>query len=832
MIKDSAVLSASPPSSSPAPSPMPPADTAEHAPPSPSLASFAALQLPEPLLRAVTDKGYEEPTPIQRLAIPFLLKGRDVIGQAQTGTGKTAAFALPLLARIDPQIHAVQALVLVPTRELALQVATAVHAYAQHLPRVNVLPIFGGDSMERQITRLGRGTHVMVGTPGRILDHLRHGSLDLSRVGFLVLDEADEMLRMGFLEDVEAILKTTPAERQTALLSATLPPEIRRVARHHLRDPEHVAVEAHTMTVATTEQRVAIVPEALKLEAVVRLLETEEPEAALIFTRTRIGASELAEHLTGRGFPAEALHSDLSQSQRLLVLQRLRDRRAQVVVATDVAARGLDIDHISHVINYDLPGDAETYVHRIGRTGRAGRAGMALLLATPYQRPLLRNIERFTQRPLNLLPLPTYADVARRRRERIKAALLAAAAQDDLSSYRELCAELAAAAEREPLDLAAAALRLLTAERPLFAPAKAFDPLARLSQPERQRPDRGRSAEPRDRGPGPSRPARSAGEGPYAARHDGPRPPRSQGELARILLSVGQSHGVRPGDIVGAIANEAGLSGRDIGRVEIHDHDSVVEIPAAALQQVLTSMRNATVRGQAARPRPLPGAESEHPRHRPPAEDADRDRPRPSADSSGQDSDRQRPSADSPDQERDRPPRPRPVSDSSASFDRPPRPRPFNDSSPSFDRPPRPRPFNDSSANFDRPPRPRPFHDSPGQDRDRPQRPRPFGDSSSQDRDRPQRPRPFGDSSGQDRDRPQRPRPFHDSPGQDRDRPQRPWAQRSESRPPQGEGPPAYKRPPARGGWTWGTSAPPYRGPSESPAPSGQGERPPKRRPR
>ncbi|HRI49709.1 MAG TPA: DEAD/DEAH box helicase [Pseudomonadota bacterium] len=804
---------------------MPLADTAEHDPPaaapSPSLASFAALALPEPLLRAVTDKGYEEPTPIQTLAIPLLLKGRDVIGQAQTGTGKTAAFSLPLLARIDPQVQAVQALVLVPTRELALQVATAVHAYAQHLPRVNVLPIFGGDSMDRQITRLGRGTHVVVGTPGRILDHLRRGSLDLSRVGFLVLDEADEMLRMGFLEDVEAILKSTPAERQTTLLSATLPPEIRRVSRHHLRDPEHVAVAAQTVTVDTTEQRVAIVPEALKLEAVVRLLETEEPEAALIFTRTRIGASALAEQLTGRGFPAEALHSDLSQAQRLLVLQRLRDRRAQVVVATDVAARGLDIDHISHVINYDLPGDAETYVHRIGRTGRAGRAGVALLLATPYQRPLLRNIERFTQRPLVLFSLPTYGDVARRRRERVQAALTAAAAQDDLASYRELCAGVAASAGREPLDVAAAALRLLTADRPLFPPAKAHDPLARLSQPERQRPDRNRGPEPRDRGPGQYRSSRPAGEAPYGARQDSPRAPRSgagQGDVARILLSVGQSHGIRPGDIVGAIANEAGLSGRDIGRVEIHDHDSVVEIPAAALQQVLTSMRNATVRGQAARPRALPGSDA----------GAERERPHRSFTETRPDPERDRPRsfADSPSSDRDRPPRPRPFADSAQGFDR--------------DRPPRPRPFADSAQSSDRerPQRPRPFADSAqSSDRERPQRPRPFADSGqSFGRDRPQRPRPFaGSAPSFDRGRPPRPRPFADSPpSSDRERPQRPWAQRSESRP--DEGAPAYKRPPARssgaGGWTWGTSAPPYRANPDAPSPSGQGERPPKRRPR
>jgi ATP-dependent RNA helicase DeaD len=611
----------------------------------------------------VTEEGYETPTPIQARAIPLLLEGRDLVGQAQTGTGKTAAFALPLLCRIEPSEGAVQALVLVPTRELALQVAQAIHTYGRHLRQAAVLAIYGGDSMVRQIARLERGVQVVVGTPGRVLDHIRRGSLQLGEVRTVVLDEADEMLRMGFIEDVESILSNTPEGRQTALFSATMPPEIQRVARNHLRSPVRVAIEVTQKTVESTVQRFAVVADHHKLEALLRLLEVSPPEAALVFARTRIGADELAEALCAHGFPAEALHSDLSQAQRATVLQRLRDQRLRIVVATDVAARGLDIDHISHVINFDLPGDPETYVHRIGRTGRAGRTGDALLLVTPKERGRVRALERYTQSAIPPLAVPTRAEVQKHRAERLAASIGEALKGEVPDTFRALAERLAAASETDGLAVAAVALSRLCAdriapnpsipddlrptqraerferperfarserpERPeRFARPERFERPERFARPERperfERPERSdrpeRFGRP-ERAPHSERPAWSGprdraephgGEPPahrrFEARPQTERTPPA--DVALLLLAVGHQHGLRPQDVVGAIANEAGVPGKIIGHIDIHGGHCTVEIPAQLGVRVVTALRRATIRGQFAKPRLLSGSGS------------------------------------------------------------------------------------------------------------------------------------------------------------------------------------------------------------------------------
>jgi len=626
-----------------------------------SEATFADLGLSEPLLRAVTDEGYTTPTPIQARAIPVLLRGRDLLGQAQTGTGKTAAFALPLLHSIDPSVSAVQALVLCPTRELALQVATAIHDYGKHLPRISVLPIFGGDSMVRQLSRLSRGVHVVVGTPGRVLDHLERGSLVLDKVRFVVLDEADEMLRMGFIEDVESILGKTPSERQTALLSATLPPAIRRVAANQLRHPEHIAIESATRTVDTISQRFVVVEERYKFDALLRLLEVNPPEAALVFTRTRIGADELAEALVSEGIPAEALHSDLSQAQRATVLQRLRDQRVRVVIATDVAARGLDIDHISHVVNFDLPNDLDTYVHRIGRTGRAGRSGEALMLITPQQRGRLRMIERFTQSTLAPLAVPTRAAVLAKREERLFATLIPSLQHPVPERFRALAEKLAHSSGQDAVAVAALLLQQLCADRSQGR-QHVPDDLQPVLRPERGRFSNDRYApESRyERGPRPERGARQdfapreergtrqdfapreergtrqdfapreergtrqdftprEEREPRQERDSRPRPPRpAPVDVTKIMLSVGYEHGLRPQDVVGAIANEAGIPGRAIGQIEILATSTVVEIPMQLGMKVLSALRRTTVRGQQARPRMLSDERPSRPARFPP----------------------------------------------------------------------------------------------------------------------------------------------------------------------------------------------------------------------
>lgn len=488
--------------------------------------AFETLGLCPGLVQTVTELGYTQPTPIQAGAIPVLLAGHDVLGQAQTGTGKTAAFALPMLQLLDMQGPGVQGLVLAPTRELAIQVADAIYRYGHHLGG-RVLPVYGGQAYTRQQRRLAQGVPIVVGTPGRMLDLLRQGSLDLRTVRYLVLDEADAMLQMGFIEDVEALLCATPPTRQTALFSATLPPAIRRLAARYMRDPLTVAIDDAARTVAQTTQRYYLLQEASKVAALTLLLEVEEIKSALIFTRTRVGAAELAETLVARGYPAEALHGDLSQAARETVLRRFRTGTVTILASTDVGARGLDIADVSHVVNFDMPFDVTDYVHRIGRTGRAGRPGMALTLVTPSERHRLRAIEVFTRQPMTRATLPSPAEVEAQRDARFKRHLDAILAENNLSRELMLVTELAAGAEADVARIAAAAIRLARASehhRPVEAVRDISAPPARAT-PRRHQPV-GRPharVEARLRGPGQSR--RTGGQSTWPG--DRTRRPRS-----------------------------------------------------------------------------------------------------------------------------------------------------------------------------------------------------------------------------------------------------------------------------------------------------------------
>jgi len=530
----------------------------------PSVQSFAELGLSQPLIQALADVGYESPTPIQQQTIPLLLAGGDFIGQAQTGTGKTAAFALPILQKLDLALLAPQALVLTPTRELAIQVAEAIHTYAKHLGRARAVPIYGGDSIQKQIGRLRSGVQVVVGTPGRIMDHLRRGTLDLKGIQTIVLDEADEMLRMGFLEDVEWILEQAPAERQMAFFSATMPREVKRIAERFLHAPHTVAIQHKTVTVTTVEQHYLRVQEKQKLDALSRLLDTEAVpgEAVLIFARTKLRAAELADHLQGRGYAVEAMHGDLNQQQRESVLRRLRAGTLEIVVATDVAARGLDVENIARVINYDIPHDPEGYVHRVGRTARAGRAGKAILFITPREERMLREIERFTGQKMTAAKVPSPADVAARRQSLFKERVVKVMMEDDLELYLSLVQELAEETGRDTAEIAAAGLSLAAAtSRGEKSLQVQLEPESQLAPQLSSRLDQG---------------------------------------MVRLFINAGRFSGVRPADIVGAIANETGLPGKLIGAIDIYDDYALVDIPAEHQTQVLASMAGATIRGQQA----------------------------------------------------------------------------------------------------------------------------------------------------------------------------------------------------------------------------------------
>ncbi len=516
--------------------------------------TFNGIGLSEALTLTLTELGYETPTPVQQQTIPLLLAGHDLLGQAQTGTGKTAAFSLPILDRLDLTRGALQALILTPTRELAIQVAEAIHTYARHLGRLRITPIYGGDSIMKQVARLRGPMHVVVGTPGRIMDHMRRGTLKLETLRFVVLDEADEMLRMGFLEDVEWILSQTPQERQTALFSATMPPEVRRITKRYLKNPVAVEVSHKAMTVPSVEQYYFHVTEKQKLNVLTQLLETraEEQGAILIFARTKIGAADLAEKLQARGYEAEAMHGGMTQSQRESVIRRMRSGQVEIVVATDVAARGLDIEQIELVVNYDIPNDPESYVHRIGRTGRAGRTGTAILFVTPREERMMYEIERYTGKRLTSKKIPSRADVAARRLALFKERIMKTLGEENLDAYLSMVEEMAEESGRDMAEIAAAAVRIAQGDKPLTV---ALEP-----KPEQV--------------------------------------PPSESGMVRLFINAGRRTGIRPSDIVGAIANEAGIPGASIGAIDIYDDFTFVEIPAQYSEQVVTDLAGVTIRNR------------------------------------------------------------------------------------------------------------------------------------------------------------------------------------------------------------------------------------------
>ena len=543
----------------------------------PAEPGFAELGLADAVLSTIQTVGYETPTPIQARTIPPLLAGRDVLGQAQTGTGKTAAFALPLLSRIRVAERVPQVLVLTPTRELAIQVAEAFQRYAAGLDNLHVLPIYGGQDYSVQLKMLARGVHVVVGTPGRVMDHLRRGTLKLGTLQTLVLDEADEMLRMGFIDDVEWILKHTPPERQMALFSATLPTEVRRIARSHMKTPVEVRLEERTTSAASVRQRVWMVAGTHKLDALTRILEVETFDAMIVFVRTKHATSELAERLCARGFDAAAIHGDIHQNQRERLITNLRNGSLDILVATDVAARGLDVERVSHVINFDIPYDTEAYVHRIGRTGRAGRTGDAILFVAQRERHMLRTIERATGRPIETMDLPSRETINNVRVARFFEALTQTLADEDLTDMAELMARYQREHGADPLLMAAA----------LAHQAQRGTPLLQKARPE-------------------SRGGATASETPeQASPREHREPPRRQRELSDeaaetevYRIEVGRSHGAEPRNIVGAIVNEAGVEPRYIGKIDMHDEHSLVELPVGMPKEIFEHLKTVWVSGR------------------------------------------------------------------------------------------------------------------------------------------------------------------------------------------------------------------------------------------
>jgi ATP-dependent RNA helicase DeaD len=553
---------------------------------------FSDLALSEPVMKAVQKVGYEVPSPIQAAAIPVLLAGGDILGMAQTGTGKTAAFALPLLSRIDMKQQDPQILVLAPTRELAIQVAEAFQKYASEMPGFHVLPIYGGQDMTSQLRQLKRGAHVVVGTPGRVMDHLRRGSLNLNNLKALVLDEADEMLRMGFIDDVEWILEHTPKTRQTALFSATMPREIRHVCNNYLNNAKEIKIESSQSTDANIEQVYWMVSGTNKLDALTRILEVEPFDGMIIFVRTKTATVELAEKLEARGYSASALNGDMNQQLRERTIERLKTNKLDIVIATDVAARGIDVERVSHVVNYDIPYDSEAYVHRIGRTGRAGRSGKAILFVAPREKRLLYTIEKATKKPITLMELPSGATVTKHRIDQFTAQISTTLAeQPDLSFFNDLLAEFSNKNEVSPEEIASALAFLLQKERPLQVKFTDVKP-----ERERSGSDRGSREERggRDRN---DRGSRDGGRSDRP-REDRPRREHNDENMVRYRIEVGRNHEARPGDIVGAIANEAGISSANIGHIKLHDEFSTVDLPKGLSGDVLSQLKKVRVRNR------------------------------------------------------------------------------------------------------------------------------------------------------------------------------------------------------------------------------------------
>lgn len=551
--------------------------------------TFEQLGLSKPLLKALKDVGYEAPSPIQAMSIPPLLEGRDIIGQAQTGTGKTAAFALPILQNVDVKKKAPQVLVLAPTRELAIQVAEAFQTYAHHIKGFHILPVYGGQGYETQLRALKRGVHVIVGTPGRVMDHIRKGALKLDGLTHLVLDEADEMLRMGFIDDVEWVMERTPQDRQIALFSATMPAVIAKVAKKYLTDPVLVKIEQKTTTAETIRQRYWSVGGVNKLEAITRILEAEKFEAMIIFVRTKTATVDLAERLEARGYRSSALNGDISQNLRERTITRLKNGQIDILVATDVAARGLDVERISHVLNYDIPYDTESYVHRIGRTGRAGRSGEAILFVAKREVRMLRAIERATGKAIEQMVLPSAADINEQRVVKFKQKISDTLAGEDLDFFKKLIADHMSATDDEPVEIAAALARMCQGDQPLLLSDK---------KPRRERESHSSDRAPRDRDRDRDR-GRDSSERPRRERATreitvGERAPRERAKRDRSVeidmdtyrVSVGRDDGVKPGDLVGAIANEAGMDSQHIGHIKIHDDHCTVDLPTGMPKEI------------------------------------------------------------------------------------------------------------------------------------------------------------------------------------------------------------------------------------------------------
>ncbi|NLD86202.1 MAG: DEAD/DEAH box helicase [Actinomycetales bacterium] len=548
--------------------------------------TFADMGLAPAVTEAVREVGYEVPSAIQAATIPLVLEGRDVVGLAQTGTGKTAAFALPILSLIDPAVKKPQALILAPTRELALQVAEACITYSSGMPQVNVLPIYGGQAYGIQLSGLRRGAQIIVGTPGRVIDHLKKGTLDLSGLRHLVLDEADEMLAMGFQEDVETILSDTPESTQVALFSATMPSAIRRISQRYLTDPAEVKVAAKTSTAPNITQRYVLVQHRDKLDALTRVLEVEDFDAMIMFVRTKSATEELAERLRARGFSAAPINGDIPQNLRERTIDALKDGRTDILVATDVAARGLDVPRISHVVNYDIPHDTESYVHRIGRTGRAGRSGQALLFVTPRERRMLSQIERATRQPLTEIQLPSVDDVNEMRMAKFAQSITESLEDSNIALFRRLVEDYASEHSVSMADIAAA----------LATQSRNSDEFLMREQERPQRRDRNDDRR--------ERPARD---------FDGPRQSRSGKNMSQYRIAVGKRNNVKPGSIMGALANEAGLRGGDIGRISIRFDHSLVELPADLPRDQLESMKGIIVGGEEIDIRPDSGAPAGRP---------------------------------------------------------------------------------------------------------------------------------------------------------------------------------------------------------------------------
>ncbi len=554
--------------------------------------SFKDFGLSKPILKALNDVGYETPSPIQEQCIAHLLEGKDIIGQAQTGTGKTAAFALPLIDQIDVKNKTPQVLVLAPTRELAIQVAEAIQSYAHHIKGFTVLPIYGGQAYPLQLRPLKRGVHVVVGTPGRVMDHIKRGTLALDGLKALVLDEADEMLRMGFLEAVEWVMEKTPANRQVALFSATMPRAIQKIAERFLNQPEIIKIKTKTTTATTIRQRVWMVSGTHKLDALTRILEVEPFDGMLIFVRTKTATTELADKLSARGFAAQALNGDIAQNQRERIVNELKKGRIDILIATDVAARGLDVERISHVINYDIPYDPESYVHRIGRTGRAGRSGEAILFVAPRERRMLRTIEKVSRQKIAPMKLPTAKNINEQRIKQFKQKITDTLANQDQSFFEKLLTDYYAETEAEPLQVAAALAQLAQGSTPLLVsekpPVKEF----------RDRGERDRGARGRDGGKWEDRRGDQSRQDKRISGHA----PRLKNfpdiEMCRYKLEVGKVDEVTPSQIVGAIANEAELDSCYMGNIDIYDDFATIDLPAGMPKEAYQAIKKARVCGK------------------------------------------------------------------------------------------------------------------------------------------------------------------------------------------------------------------------------------------